>query len=127
MLVIGNKDSLHFHIDPKTKSGLSQIDIWFGEELLTPIDNIAYLPQFVSSLKEELLQLERRDINSDGFFLNLGPTTDDCSSRIKLIGEEAKVTFELEEGTVHLLHTSVSYLIGVYSEVVKRLEVDVMN
>lgn len=118
------KDSNHvfsFKIGKRVEDNLYQIDIWLGDVLLTPIDNIAYLPQFIGSMEHELNQLQQREINPDGFFLDLGPTTDDCSSRITLKGEVAEITFELDEKNIYKLNIDVDELKSIYQGVINKL------
>ena len=40
-------------IGESNEGGLQQVDIWASNTLLTPIDNMAYLPQFIASLEIE--------------------------------------------------------------------------
>lgn len=120
MLDVSNK-KFHFNVGNKVGKNLCQIDIWLGDVLLTPIDNIAYLPQFIASMEYELKQLQQREINSDCFFLDLGPTTDDCSSRITLQGNIAEIHFVLETNREYKLNIEVDELISIYQCVINKL------
>lgn len=108
-------------IGGKVDGCLHEVDIWLGDVLLTPVDNMAYLPQFISSMEYELAQLQQGTINPDAFFLDLGPTTDDCSSRIKLNGEFAELTFEIENGVIHFIKVEINELISTYESTINKL------
>jgi hypothetical protein len=122
MRVIGQKDSLHFIIGDQLEFNFQAVDIWFKDVLLTRIDNMAYLPQFINSMNEELNEIKLGKINPDSFFLDLGPTTDDCSSRIYLSGDEAKVSFDLDEGVVLETKMLIAKLIELYTTVIMELK-----
>ncbi|TCI01076.1 hypothetical protein EZV61_19310 [Corallincola luteus] len=122
MIIIGNESGLNFRIRKPLEGPYIEVDIWFKDVHLTPIDNVAYLPQFLHSMRSELEELKEKSINPDGFFLYFGATTDDCSSRIKLEGDTAIVTFEVEEGVIHPMKCSASDLINLYSETIEALE-----
>lgn len=105
----------------KVDGDLHQVDIWLGDVLLTPVDNMTYLPHFISSMENELAELRQGTINPDAFFLDLGPTTDYCSSKIKLNGEFAELTFEFENGVIHFLREEINELISTYESTIYKL------
>jgi len=98
MNIIGNKESFAFVLGKKTEEDIQQIDIWVSGELLTFVDNSAYLPQFISSLESELDDLKNGNVDSDYVFLNLGPTLDDVSARIEINGEQVFLKCHLYKG-----------------------------
>ena len=118
--MIGNKDGLHFIIGDALE-GLHEVEIWNKYDLLTPTDKMVYLPQFIASLEHEIKQLESRDINPDGFFLNLGPTTDDCSCRIEIDGNIAHLSYNLSDQQKKFLSIDINVLISTYQGVVDVL------
>ncbi len=122
MEVIGSNNSLHFDIADSQSDNLIEINIWWANVLLTPIESATYLPQFINSLRYEMGQLVNKQINSDGYFLKLGPTTDDCSFRIKVVGDSAFVSFEVEDSEIHSSTIQVAELIFIYSKIIDRLE-----
>lgn len=122
MEVIGKKDSLYFVIEHKDEGGLRQVENFYKDLCLTPVDKTVYIPQFCHSMRMELEELTQRKINPDRFFLSLGPTTDDCSCRISLTGEEARLSFDIDNEVVQVAIMPTSYLINTYSRVISRLE-----
>ena len=115
------RKSINFKIGNKVEDSIHQIDIWLDDILLNPFDNNAYLPQFISSMKNELMQLQQRKINPNNFFLDLGPTTDDCSARVNLKSDIAEVIFELDENRVYKLTIGIEELISIYQSVINKL------
>lgn len=89
---------------------------------LTPIDKMAYVPQFCHSMRKELQELKLHKMNPDGCFLSLGPTTDDCSCQITLSGEEARLLFDVGDEAVHVAFLPISYLVNIYERVISKLE-----
>ena len=63
--------------------------------------------------------MEKR-VNPDGFFLNLGPTTDDCSGQIYLNGDLAEITIGIEEKFFEV-EIPIVKLTTLYSNVIDRL------
>ncbi|WP_231758801.1 hypothetical protein [Microbulbifer elongatus] len=122
MKVIGQKDSLHFVMGTNDHEQLRDVGIFYKDVSLTPVDRMAYVPQFICSMKNELEELRNRRINEDAFFLNLGPTTDDCSARIKLVGGQARISFDIEGGVVFLTSLPITYLVELYEKVINNLE-----
>ncbi len=96
-----------------------EVGIFYGNVSLTPHDQSVYLPQFIHSLRIELDEILNNRINPDGFILDLGPTTDDCSARIELIGADAKLSFEVNAGEVIVTTLPPTYLVKIYQRVIK--------
>ncbi|WP_394148443.1 hypothetical protein [Shewanella atlantica] len=83
-MIIGNKQTIAFVIGEFGGPNMREVDIWVGGELVTYIDNLAYLPQFIASLKRELDCIEHGDISDEYIALPLGPTTDDVSAKFSV-------------------------------------------
>ncbi len=98
-MIIGNKQSIAFEVAEFDGSNMREVDIWVGGELVTYIDNLAYLPQFIASLKRELDCIERGDISDEYIALPLGPTTDDVSAKFSINGKEIKLNCLLGNGS----------------------------
>ena len=122
MELIGKKSSLHFFLGGGGHGQLQEVGIFYQDLALTPVDKMAYLPQFSHSMSIELEELRSGKINPEGFFLDLGPTTDDCSCRIELAGEKAKVSFDIDGYATQVTNIPIYYLISVYEEVITKLE-----
>jgi hypothetical protein len=97
-MIIGNKQSIAFQVAEFDGSKMREVDIWVGGERVTYIDNLAYLPQFIASLKRELDCIERGDIFDEYIALPLGPTTDAVSAKFSIDGKEIKLNCMLGNG-----------------------------
>ena len=97
-MIIGNKQSIAFEVAEFDGSNMREVDIWVGGERVTYIDNLAYLPQFIASLKSELDYIERGDISEEYIALPLGPTTDAVSAKFYIDGKEIKLNCLLGNG-----------------------------
>jgi len=122
MCRIGKEDSLQFVIGKHCSGELHEVTIWFNDNLLTPTDNKVFVPQFIASLRHEMSELMTGDINEDNFFLDLGPTTDDFSCRIKLSCDNALLTFDGPNDSSFIVSILVKDILFVYSKVIGRLE-----
>ena len=90
MKEIGNRNRFCFVVGSKNKGDLQEVDIWASNILLTPVDNMAYLPQFIASLEYEMRDIGAGAICNDYYYFNHGPTTDDVVGKIRILGNVAK-------------------------------------
>lgn len=122
--MIGNKDTLAFVLGDKIDKELQNIDIWIANELVTFVDNTAYLPQFISSLESELDDLKSGNVDSDYIFLNLGPTLDDVSVRVELHGSQIfiKCCLYTDDGKIFSVKMNKNELMESYETCIKRLK-----
>ncbi len=122
--MIGNKDTLAFVLGNKNEKDLREVDIWIANELVTFIDNTAYLPQFISSLESELDDLKSGNVDSDYVFLNLGPTLDDVSVRVELDGSHIfiKCCLYINDGKIFSVKMNKDELMESYETCIKRLK-----
>ncbi|WP_236984905.1 hypothetical protein [Marinagarivorans cellulosilyticus] len=120
MKEIGNKNVFCFVVGDNNEGGLQQVDIWANNTLLTPVDNMAYLPQFVASLENESNDINSDNIAREYMFFNHGPTTDDVVGNITLANGVAKLSFDIG-GVVNLVSVSKSELLSVYQEAIEYL------
>ena len=123
MTIVGNKDTLSFEIADQYDGGLLQVDIWAGGRLLTVRDNMAYVSAFIYSLNWEKEKIEKREIDDDFIFFDHGPTTDSFSSRIKIEGCEASISFETEDEEFYIsmpLKTLIDHLKEVINILTKK-------
>ena len=97
-MIIGNKQSIAFEVAEFDGSNMREVDIWVEGKLVTYIDNLAYLPQFIASLKRELDCIERGDITDEYIALPLGPTTDDVSAKFSIDGKNINLNCLLGNG-----------------------------
>lgn len=112
---------LNFVVGEK-REGLQQVDIWCNELLLTPLDNMVYLPQFIAALKYELQALESNQFDDGDIFLDLGPTTDDFSARIKLKDQHAEITIEIENQPPNLFVFELEQLKLSFQSIIEDLQ-----
>ena len=97
-MIIGNKQSIAFEVAEFDGSNMREVDIWVEGKLVTYIDNLVYLPQFIASLKRELDCIERGDITDEYIALPLGPTTDDVSAKFSIDGKNINLNCLLGNG-----------------------------
>ena len=120
MKSIGDKGNLCFVCGERIYGGLYSVSIWARNELLTPVDDMAYLPQFVSSLKKELLNLESGSIGPDYKYFCYGPTTDDVVGSIEVREDTAFLIFELSGSQVSV-DIPLKELLSLYSKTIDFL------
>ncbi len=95
----GSREKFSIEVGIQVDISLWEVDIWAGNQHLTHLDNIVYLPQFLYSLECEVILIRNKDtaIEEPCIFFQHGPTTDDASGSIKLSGDNVDLTFELYE------------------------------
>jgi hypothetical protein len=120
MKEFGDKETLCFAIGKEKQGKLQEINIWAKHVLLTPIDNMAYLPQFIATLEAEKLVLASGQIAEEFLYFNHGPTTDDLSGKISLQGNKAYLTFSINGILVSLVIETLE-LVSIYSQTIKYL------
>ena len=122
--MIGNKETFAFVIGDKINRDLREVNIWVSNELVTYIDNTAYLPQFISSLEKELADLKDGNVDSEYIFLNLGPTLDDVSARVELDGNMVflKCLLYIGDGKIVTLRMDKDELMGSYETCIEQLK-----
>jgi len=116
----GDKNKLCFLVGDKRQGKLQEVDIWAGNILLTPIDNMAYLPQFIAALEREKREIDTGDICQDYIYFNHGPTTDDVVGSITLAGQTAQLKFEIDDVNC-LVSIEVEDLLTVYVQTIESL------
>ncbi len=121
MIEIGNKNTLCFVIGDKSEGELQEVDIWASNNLLTSVDNMAYLPQFIFSLQNEKAVIESGEIDDNYIYFSLGPTTDDASGNITISNNIAKLSFDIN-GINCSTSLTVGELLLIYSETIKHLQ-----
>ncbi len=117
-MIIGDKGIFAFVIGQKEDDTMQVVDIWMNNELITYFDNTVYLPQFINSLVKEVDNLEKNKIQVDYVFLNYGPTTDDISSRIKLVDDHIKIFVSYNDGKQFNIQIELMELIKIYKETI---------
>lgn len=120
MKEFGDKNKLCFAVGKLREGALQQIDVWASNELLTPIDNMAYLPQFIATLESEKLVVASGQIAEDYLYFNHGPTTDNVSGKISVEGNTANLTFELNGIDISVV-IEAKELLSVYSHTIEYL------
>ena len=120
MKEIGDKKILCFVIGDRKENELQQIDIWASSTLLTPVDNMAYLPQFIATLESEKSEIERNLFSHEYIFFNHGPTTDDVVASIKITQELARLRFTVN-GMVCLVSIATEQLLSIYRATIEHL------
>ena len=118
--MIGSKETVLFDIGSEIVGGLLRFDIWFNGVHLTLVDNMAYPPSMLESLKFELDQLKNKRINPDNFWFNFGPTTDDFSATLHLKGKLACISLEFESNTYNL-NISIIELQKIYESAINAV------
>ena len=119
---IGNKNKLAFVVENSLKNGLLEVNIWVNNELITYIDNMAYLPQFIASLEREYNCIENKEINENYVFFNFGATTDAVEARAIIEKENIKLSCKLNNGKTINTLLPVSQLVSIYKETINKLK-----
>ena len=122
MKEIGNKKKLAFVVGDKRKNELQEVNIWLNNELISYVDNMVYLPQFINSLKSEIAKIEKEEINKNHLFFNLGPTTDAAVTKLTVENKEITLNCNLENGKKLKALLLPNELISIYKEAINELE-----
>ena len=122
MKEISNKNELAFVVDNSLKNGLLEVNIWVNNELVTYIDNMAYLPQFIASLEREINCIENKEINENYVFFNFGATTDDVEARAIIEKENIKLSCKLNNGKTINTLLPFNQLVSIYKETINKLK-----
>ena len=120
---IGERDIFSFVIGKKIKPKQRYVDIWAGGVRLTYIDNLVYVPQFVTSVSREIEILSNKRLPKWYAALNWGPTTDDFVGRFTIRNsEEIQLHCKLGNGNKVTTNIVVKNLITIYSKCIDELE-----
>lgn len=122
MKEIGNKRKLAFVVGDKRENKLQEVNIWVNNELISYVDNMVYLPQFIESLKSEVSKIEKKEINKDHHFFNLGPTTDAVEAKLSIENKEIILKCNLDNGKKLKALLLSSELISIYKETISELK-----
>jgi len=146
-MLIGNKKIFAFLIDDLEEGSgdLQSVNIWINNEDVTYIDNIVYLPQFVQSLKNDLLWMRSnrikecigvktekdavkkyfKELDEEAVkyrFLNYGPTTDDVRSFIFESENSIFIIYKLNDSiTVKSISICKPELKQIYERIIEVL------
>jgi hypothetical protein len=122
--MIGSKNTFAFVLGDKTNKELQEIDIWVAGELVTFIDNAAFLTQFIASLKSELEDLKAGNVDSDYVFLNFWPTLDDVSAPIEMNDDQVFLKCHLYKGDGKIISAKLDTveLMETYGTRIKQLK-----
>ena len=119
---IGNKNELAFVVDDSLKNGLLKINIWVNNELITYIDNMVNLPQFITSLEHEFNFIKNNEINENYVFFNFGPTTDAVEARAIIEKENIKLSCKLNNGkNINAVFSFIQF-VSTYEEIINKLK-----
>ncbi len=120
---IGHRDTFSLVVGKKISPKQQYVDIWTGGVRLTYIDNLVYVPQFVTSVRREMEILKTRNLPKCYAALHWGPTTDDFVGRFKIRNSaEIQLHCKLDNGSKVTTNIAIEKLIAVYSQCLDELE-----
>jgi len=120
-MIIGNKEELAFIIGKKLNAEQCEVDIWLSNKHVTHFDNCVYLPQFISSLENEVTDIKDEKLNSDYVLFNFGPTTDDVSLRAKIIDDNINLICEFNENEFVEITIQKIMMLNLYHQTIEAL------
>lgn len=121
-MIIGDKDRFAFEIGDVCDVNIQKVDIWVAGILVTYVDNLVYIPQFIASLERELVFIENGEISDDYIALQLGPTTDNISSRFSITDVKLYVTCVLDSGNTIETSLPTKDMVTYYKTCISKLD-----
>ncbi len=119
-MVIGDKRKVAFVIGKKDFP-LRKVEIYIANQLVTGVNNMAYLPSYTYSLECEHDAFKERRIHFDWIFLSLDDTTDSFSTRAFILNNQVIIKMFINNQASIILIVPIGYLLRVFKRTAKLL------